>query len=648
MADTFLLTEGLYDSSTQPNYALHYGSRIASKETRVQQHVPDYGLSTPVRATDPDRTAYFRLHVLADTGETMDDVLNKIATLKRWVDGADQQALRFHRDRDVNEIQLKTKKDGATYFTLHSVKWGFVDDGGSHYSSQKRGTAFAKDVVVMLTLAPYGVSDTTSVMRNDLFSSPHFIEDSNADDLADGWNEVGTPTSTLDTSIALIGNQSQKVLTDDSTTEGIYSDSVTISNSDVVYAYAWVAVTLGNNVTVALYDNVGLIQAKEIAIGDSGGVSDRSAISPTDGSTVFYRVVVTGTASGSATSAYLQIARDIGDADTATVFYVDGCYLEYDSSAVSVPKVAWISSCNIDNRNDIQSTSQATENYLNYIDVWGVPGDVDAQVRWLFSGATASVSHIIGKRTDGVILACEHRHWIEDDEITLTGSDWSSQVDAARTDGTYIQFTAGGSTDYCTLTLTGSDARGMGRGPLRCYAIGKASSASNGVYAEYRVGDVFVANDTVLATNTATWELWDLGLINVDGNTPFYDPEVEYWYFVFRLYGVASSGTVDVDALVFVPTEEFMITPENSDTINYNVIDGFYDRFIEASDVLGQYQYELPVLGTMYRLTPGTVTNRLVVQMHTDTSGNPDHTLADALQMTAYIKPRTRHLLGTT
>ena len=49
------------------------------------------------------------------------------------------------------------------------------------------------------------------------------------------------------------------------------------------------------------------------------------------------------------------------------IVYVDGVYMEIAGASGTTAPDAWMSAKNIDNRNDIQSTSQATENYLNYI-----------------------------------------------------------------------------------------------------------------------------------------------------------------------------------------------------------------------------------------------------------------------------------------
>ncbi len=45
-------------------------------------------------------------------------------------------------------------------------------------------------VTIKLVLAPYGEWTSTISLQNDMLSSPHFVEDSNSDGLADGWLEL--------------------------------------------------------------------------------------------------------------------------------------------------------------------------------------------------------------------------------------------------------------------------------------------------------------------------------------------------------------------------------------------------------------------------------------------------------------------------
>ena len=135
LSDGTVTVDLIYDPGTQDEYALHYGLNIGLEETIVLQHVPDFGESRPVRAEDPDRTVFAGLHVL---GTDIDSVENSVIALKRWVDGANQQALAYHMDGIVDEIVFTIKPDGGTNATENSVKWGFVDDSGAFYSGQKR------------------------------------------------------------------------------------------------------------------------------------------------------------------------------------------------------------------------------------------------------------------------------------------------------------------------------------------------------------------------------------------------------------------------------------------------------------------------------------------------------------------------------
>jgi hypothetical protein len=159
----------------------------------------------------------------------------------------------------------------------------------------------------------------------------------------------------------------------------------------------------------------------------------------------WYRVPVSTTSLPSGNDVQI-IVQSINGAAT---YYVDGAYVELGTS--TAPK-AWMSARAIDNRNDPQSTSAATENYLNYIDVWGIPGDAPALTDFRLTGdsnASGSFDILVASSiADGTTLAANHFHWIESDatEVSYPGSGIGSWTDqTGSTNDHYKQFAATGS-----------------------------------------------------------------------------------------------------------------------------------------------------------------------------------------------------------
>jgi hypothetical protein len=602
--------------------------------------VPDNGPSKPIRATDPDRQAFFTMHILADTSEDINDIENKIAAMKRWVDGADQQALRYHMAGDSDEILLKVQPNGSTNATVHSVKWGFVDDGRSFYSGQQRGTAHARDVVVMLNLEPYGRAENDITLRNDLFNSPHFIEESVTGGLAAGWIAAGTPTLTLDTSTYLIGGQSQKVVFgSDASGHGIESDTVANASDTDVVGYVWVYVEAGSEPRMRIIDKDSA-DSPLVTVNCVAGDEDKSVIGP-DGNT-WRRFSVTY---GSISSNH-DVAMKVDSLDRsggAPTFFVDGAYLELGT--IVVPD-AWASSSNIDNRNDYATTSQATENYLNYIDVWGVPGDAPALARWFFdcslnSNAESMIASMRGQQFDYVAPA----HWIEDEEFDLTLSDWTRPADGARTNGEYIQLTdwPAGALDRVIggVPRAGTDTL---RGGLRAIVLMYATSSTIGLKLRVSVDSVtFFSSDFLAPATLSQWSAVDFGLVNIAGQVPRADDNSSV---TISIEPEGSAGTLRVDAVMLLPTEQYLLFPLSNEIYD-RYIDGFYQQTSRVAASSGLYI--LNALGEFWTVRSGNNTSRGIFFFLGDATDDDfeqyDHTFEAAVTLT--LRPQTRHLIGT-
>lgn len=661
MALTFKLTDGstdidlVYNSSSQPNYAMQYGARMQAQETDILEHVPDYGEAKPVRGQDRNRVMYLTMHVLTDDSSP-DTILNKLAELERWVDGADQQALRYHTDGDCDKILLQVAVDGATNTTNHSVLWGFVDDSAAWFHDYKKaGDEFARNVVVMLTLEPYGEAASTIALSNDMFSSPHFVEDSNADGLADGWTSLGANTTyAIDTDQWLIGGQSQRIeCTNDAEAQGILCDTVTAAAADEVVAYIWITGTVAADVVyIQLRDGAStLVTEVEFDPASPAGY-DKIITEPPGGTKIWYRYVVgdDGTGPRGAANVSVWVTRKLGDASAGSSWYrIDGAYIEVDGSNGTTAPDAWMSARNIDNRIDIRATSQATENYLNYIDIWGVLGDAEPLVDMYLDLGTAGTSYTVMSQVyDGEYLATEKPSHIEAEDLAtkdITDGAFATPGDAARSAADYIRFTASATYGSGTFyhTLTGANAPAFTSSALRVIAICRSDDTSATI--RMTTGNILVPENAAMSEarsvqTASTWEAIDLGSIDA---THTYDKDVTYasgFTVNFIIENVTDTKVFECDVVHYMPVDDgFSYMPVGTAGVQPDVV--IYGTKKKVTSTLNP---GVRPHGTIWTCAAGNTTSRrYVVVFETDGA----HDLTDATPVTLTITPRTRHLIGT-
>ena len=371
-----------------------------------------------------------------------------------------------------------------------------MDDSGAYYHQFQRGDGtYARRVVVKLTLAPYGIAENPVTLQNDMFSSPHFVEDSNADGLADGWtlDAGGNSAAVIATTNWLIGGQAQRFnVTADAESQEIKHDDVTAADDDTVVAYIWIATddSTDDTVYIQLRDGASTLLS-EVAFDPSSPAGyDKTITSPSGGSLTWYRYVLSDDGSPARGSATIRfwVRRKSADVNQISSYFLDGAYIEIEGANGIVAPDAWMSARNIDNRGDIEATTQATENHLNYWDVWGVPGDVDALVEIKLDWENTSVfinKMIIGQIRDGKLMAADEIIWIEDNDFTTGGtldSTWTQPSDAARSAGQYRRLTesGAGSTGDSSLTIafTDSQARSFLHNPKRIMLVYQSRSSA--------------------------------------------------------------------------------------------------------------------------------------------------------------------------
>ena len=368
-----------------------------------------------------------------------------------------------------------------------------------------------------------------------------------------------------------------------------------------------------------------------------------------DSTGTWYRYSVSGTNVNA--NFRLYITRTAALATKVSTFVVGGAYLQ--TGTTTAPD-AWCSTSAIYNRYDPVS---ANPERINYVDVWGVPGDSDALVKTAVTLGSVSRTTIIASRhTDGEILAANIDHWIESDELTTTSASGTWSTGTGTSDNHYQRFTEGGSpgtNSRAYISLTDSNARALLKYPRRLFAVARASSTtSQFVGVVYAAGEATSLTDKTKTSDTGTavqtvntWELIDLGLINGYGLLPSSPPSDSDQEVSLNVYvqSAPSSSTNDIDALLLpVLGDEFVVWVGKENTRSSGgeiVFDGTAKAVVSAAS--GIYE-QTP--GGLWYAAPGKM-NRYVFSVVGSSGAN---TLADTMSVSFTVYPRTRHLLGTS
>lgn len=656
MTITLQLTDGTtthklkYSPAATDDYKWHEGAgSVGDLAPRMRWHRPDDFPAELIDAVDDVRQAMFTVTVQA--GSAMDDPLNAIHAINRL----GRQAARAKTAGDADEVYLVLQRDGATNQTEIPVLFCYVDDSRQHYSAVSIKGDMVHGATVVAWLEPYGRLGSDITLKNELPSSPHMIEDSNADGTVDNITNVGSATLEHSSAHALIGGLAQRFITDSSTTQGIRSATVSGSPGAGVRGKVYVALAGndGDPLTIRITDD-SVTTVVDTVTHDPANPSGYARVWVAKvGGLNWYEYHLNGTVPAGASGVRMDVRRDSGDATQATTAYVDGMYLE-TGGGTDVPD-GYMSAGSIDNRYDPTNSNPGR---INYIDVWGIPGDAPALVRhemdWtvgVIMGANTTFLHA-GRALDGnPWLATEKTHWIEDDDVTSsTGtsnlSATGNQASASRSDGHYRRWTASGGVGSGSVyaQLTGDSASKVMQDARKVVAICRSASTDTTVELFAELNGLTVAEPTQRTiTDTDSWEAHTIGIINLRDRVMEDRPgSTRPVLSIGVTIGALPNGdTFDLDALLLLPIQTEHLITEVDETISSfeTWLDGIEGAVVTNSGGIR----EPGVLGSIWELEPGDITNRIIYLHHTDVDS---HALTDAADVTLDIRPRVRHMIG--
>lgn len=673
MALTFTLKERgndvtvidlVYDEDLNAAYQMHISSHDLSGNTNPLFHVPDNAPQELLDLVPENSTLFFRANLI---GSSMDDTLNKIATLARWIDGEDQQAARHHTRKDVERIEVEVQLEGATNSTVIPVIYGGFQTFSALLNEFGLASSGAYSFGVTLIVAPYGEGPVidisiSNLMGNDLtaatanYISPAFLHDSDGDGLADGWNISGSPPfmpKQLVSSPALIGGQSQEVTFED-TSDRLHTDDIATSGSLVYYGYyVWCCVgTFEGTFGVGLY-GASLYGAIEFDTSDPLATALDTAVDPYGN--MWYKV---GSNEWGINYTPMALTIKCTAVTTSGTMYFDGAYLHIGNNASLSPiPRTWVSQGSLSNRGDYMV---AGANYCNWFDVWGVPGDAPAIARWKITADTVTLKrHIIAARwRDTQHKVADYIYEIESNDSGWTyPAGWSNQSSSAYTNGHSKRFTSSGSSTTAYIQLTGTNARAVLAGTRRVFARAYTNDLTSTITMSVYIGTdnsgIKVSDSTAAVLQaSATWELIDLGTLHGTGMVPISD----FWgssspsLYIELVLDVPNAKVFDIDFVRILPTEEFL---------DHTTIDAWLDYL--TTDTLWIDGHETAVFlanespkpaGSMFYLDPGTLNRIYFNFLYLSGTGLPDMSysqtaLSETFTVELEITPRTRHLLGT-
>ena len=574
-----------------------------------------------------------------DAANPADSMQNAFQKLLRLI----KQARRFEMEEDVDPVGLCILLDGATNKTMFLVK-DMEINGVSVFDEASRTWGNAQSTFMMIT-EPLGFGEEETL--ENWVQTPHMQEDINSDGLADNWEWYGTPVTSLDTAQFLCGSQSQSIIVDASTSEGITSDTIACTayqNKDFV-CYIWMyRISGSDDISFYVYgDNSGIINVTQ-----EYNSATTTIVGP-DGNT-WRRLEVNGVIGPADTTVTLNVVRLTGDATEITRFFVDKAYLQFEVDTIPT---GWCS------QRLLYQHSHSEEGAVNYIDTEDILGDEEADTEFIFTKGSVGLHgyDYIGRRSNNRVGAATGFF------MDVTGN----QADVARLGDTYWTTTPTGTVgpfqDVQTIpTLSVNGKSGL----FRVFMSAQDASADHAADAERADFSILdVSRGSKIYTTAVKFPqisdpnnyLWlDLGVLDLSQHYLRHEYDAggsaRYLASVKRDSG---SATVRMDGIFFIPVETDAFFVFDGDEKNATFI--FHANAIETdtdtaySFVSGSTFTPTDSLGRIPRLYPGNFSRTFILQTNYIAAGpatkiNSEPTYFFTVQIK--YKPRTTMLFGVS
>lgn len=396
------------------------------------------------------------------------------------------------------QVQLQYQWSGATDTVYFNIIKGDLDLGRDLHTEWLRRYSRIKDVHLQIECEPFAVGAAETL--ENLVKDPSFeIAGSPLADWTTGTVAAGD-TVARSTLQAKYGTTSvQLVRGASSGTVRIYQDlkpQVTGTTDYVARVYVYRTGSGTAQIRVRQFNSLGT------GVGD-----DRELLSTATGTWVALDIT-SATATADATTGTIEMEfRIVGGTGTATAYF-DGAYFATGTSAL--PR-AWVSGRDVYNHFD--DNGQA---HINYLDVYGMPGDVLSPIQVKAREAEDHAEFWIGARHAG--RATDTGIWHEAEDF---GTWHTEPSDADRSGSAYGQWTIATRASHVTtgtaaantgtLTITNATSTGANRlGLVSCH--------------------VNVGNDETIPAfyaATATWGGTGMTLIGTDSSA---SGGVKVWY----------------------------------------------------------------------------------------------------------------------
>lgn len=630
--------QAVYDATTQSALKLKYGFSLGNQAPDVLFHTPDNGAPIPVRANGANRLLFLTVDIPASA--TWDSVAGMVNTLARLVDGPNSQAVRAQTAGDVDKVRVAIKPNGATYTTYFEVLSGFMDTSTAFSEPEAVINVLGRNVTLALTCAPFGYGDSFT-LSNRLASSPHMLEDSDADGLADGLALIGTPSAySIATSNALIGTTSQRVVPNTTGGEGIETAPVTSGTSATAVACAWVTATDASDpISIILTDgSTNTIQEKTFDPSNPTGY-DKTAIGGVGGAT-WYRYTVTGS-NTSAANFKLRVYRRSLNASASVQFFVDGLYMALNTSTAPP---AFSSARALLNRYD---PTVAAAN-INYLDLFGIPGDAPAWIDIETANGDGAVYNYAASMTIAPSVLSGLRVFLDSSVFgTVTGS-WSTGTSGTPIGGNYLTTSlSAGSISYSPGPSNEFFKRDW-RVFAKVYSTVADATFTYRIYSEApgTAKAIFFESDPVSVGVTSQPTYIEIALIK---KNEVGDPDNILATYDMVLVSNPSTGTLRFDGLLFLPASEQFMLLEHPYAGTTAGDGGFHTKGSTQSAYTTRTRNKIAeTLSVIETVAPGQVMTRIVFMSQGTTTDSNILDVTDTFNLTLTITPRTSHLLGVS